>query len=79
MNTEQRERSGDGLGTEIKEWRRIWNRERERKEWRWSGKSKKGVDLETNWEMRDERERREDGLETVRKEWRCTGNRERRD
>jgi hypothetical protein len=88
MDREQRERTVDGLetgrkdyrwtGTEIKEWRWIWNRGREkgeehgvgraRRERRWNGKSKKGVEMETNGKMRDERERSGDGLETDRNE-----------
>jgi hypothetical protein len=48
MDLEQRLRTGDGSGT---------GRERERKERRWSGKSKKGVEMVTDWEMRDEREK----------------------
>jgi hypothetical protein len=68
MDLEQRLRSGDESGTEG-----------ERKERRWSGKSKKGVEMETNGKMRDERERSGDGLETDRNEMRWTGHRERQD
>ncbi len=71
MNLEQRERE---TGVEMN----LDQRERERRG-DGVGRARRGVEMETNWEMRDERERSADGLETVRKEWRCTGNRERRD